>query len=72
MGELQCEDRRIMLRSRSDHKMMAACIEGVVVHELNHLLEKGHTRRFHDLMAHWVPDYKERQKILSRSPREFI
>ena len=49
-----------------------ACIEGVVVHELNHLLEKGHTRRFHDLMAHWVPDYKERQKILSRSPREFI
>lgn len=71
MGDLQCEDRRIMLRSRSDHKD-GACIEGVVVHELNHLLEKGHTRRFHDLMAHWVPDYKERQKILSRSPREFI
>lgn len=49
-----------------------ACIESVVVHELNHLLETGHTRRFHALMARWLPDYKERTKKLYNYPREFI
>lgn len=49
-----------------------ACIESVVVHELNHLLETGHTRRFHDLMAYWIPDYKERTRKLSSWPREFV
>ena len=48
------------------------CIESVVVHELNHLLETGHTPRFHALMAHWLPDYKERTKKLYEYPREFI
>ncbi|WP_297041764.1 M48 family metallopeptidase [uncultured Dialister sp.] len=48
------------------------CIESVVVHELNHLLETGHTPRFHALMVHWLPDYKERTKILTAWPREFI
>lgn len=48
------------------------CIESVVVHELNHLLETGHTPRFHALMAHWLPDYKERTKKLYEFPREFI
>lgn len=49
-----------------------ACIESVVVHEVNHLLETGHTRRFHALMARWLPDYKERTKKLYDYPREFI
>lgn len=49
-----------------------ACIEAVVVHELNHLLETGHTPRFHELMAHWIPDYKKRTKILTEWPREFV
>lgn len=48
------------------------CIESVVVHELNHLLETGHTPRFHALMARWLPDYKERTKKLYEYPREFI
>lgn len=48
------------------------CIEAVVVHELNHRLEKGHTKRFHALMAHWLPDYKERSKRLDTFPREFM
>ena len=48
------------------------CIEEVVVHELNHLLEKGHTARFHELMAHWLPDYKERNKALNQWPKEFV
>ena len=47
-------------------------IESVVVHELNHLLEPGHGPRFHALMAHWLPDYKERSKKLNSFPREFV
>jgi len=47
-------------------------IESVVVHELNHLLEPGHGPRFHTLMAHWLPDYKERSKRLNSFPREFV
>ena len=48
------------------------CIETVVVHEMNHLLETGHTRRFHRLMKGWLPDYREREKLLSSWPREFM
>lgn len=47
-------------------------IELVVVHELNHLLEKGHTPRFHDLMAHWLPDYKQREARLRSMERELV
>ncbi len=48
-----------------------ACIESVVVHELNHLLEGLHSPRFHALMTHWLPDWKERKRRLESFPREF-
>lgn len=48
------------------------CIEAVVVHELNHLLERGHTPRFHALMAHWIEDYKKRDALLNEWPKEFV
>ena len=43
-----------------------ACIEEVVVHELCHLKEASHNARFHAWMAHYLPDYKERNKILNQ------
>lgn len=48
------------------------CIESVVVHELNHLLEPSHSPRFHSLMAHWLPDYKERKAALNQAKKEFF
>lgn len=48
-----------------------SCIEAVLVHELNHLIEKGHTPRFHQLMDQWIPDWKDRTKQLNSFPREF-
>lgn len=48
------------------------CIEAVVVHELNHLLDGAHDRRFHQLMAYWIPDYRKREKALNSLPREFV
>lgn len=48
------------------------CIESVVVHELNHLIERPHSPRFHALMTKWLPDWKERRKALNASPAEFL
>lgn len=48
-----------------------ACIEYVVVHELNHRIEGPHSVRFHRLMDHWLPDWRERKKKLNESPVEF-
>lgn len=40
------------------------CLEYVVVHELCHLLERGHGPRFHALMDHFMPDWKTRRAKL--------
>ncbi len=40
------------------------CLEYVVVHELCHLLERGHGPRFHALMDTFMPDWKERRAKL--------
>ena len=39
-------------------------IELVVVHELCHIREKNHGPRFYALLAQYLPDYEERQKLL--------
>lgn len=40
------------------------CLEYVVVHELCHLLERGHGPRFHALMDAVMPDWKTRRAKL--------
>ena len=40
------------------------CLEYVVVHELCHLLERGHGPRFQALMTHFMPDWKTRRAKL--------
>lgn len=40
------------------------CIEHVVVHELCHLLEPSHNARFHSLMDHYFPRWKEARKLM--------
>jgi len=39
-------------------------IDYVVVHELAHLLELNHSKRFWAIVMSILPDYKERQKQL--------
>lgn len=41
-----------------------ALADYVIVHELCHLQELNHSRRFWDLVARTIPDYKERRKAL--------
>lgn len=40
------------------------CLEYVVVHELCHLLERGHGKRFYDLMDSFLPDWKRIRALL--------
>lgn len=42
------------------------CIEYVLVHELTHLLEPSHNKRFHRLVGEAMPDWKEHNATLNR------
>lgn len=48
------------------------CIEAVVVHELCHLFVAGHGADFYARMETYLPDYKERDRLLSSLPRELV
>ena len=48
------------------------CIEAVVVHELCHLFAAGHGPDFYARMETYLPDYKERGRLLSSLPRELV
>ena len=39
-------------------------VDLVVVHELCHIREKNHGPRFYALLEHYLPDYRERKKLL--------
>lgn len=40
-------------------------LEYVVVHELAHLIERGHNARFYAVMDQHLPDWKQRRKVLN-------
>lgn len=43
-------------------------LEFVVVHELTHLLEKNHSKRFYSLMDKFMPSWKEKSRQLDALP----
>ncbi|MCU0465920.1 MAG: M48 family metallopeptidase [Anaerolineae bacterium] len=43
-------------------------IDYVILHELCHLKELNHSKRFYALMTHILPDWKEKRQRLNRSP----
>jgi predicted metal-dependent hydrolase len=44
------------------------CLEYIVVHELAHLLERGHGERFTKLMDSFLPDWRGRRDELNSAP----
>lgn len=42
-----------------------ACFEYVLVHELVHLLERGHNARFYGFMDEFLPDWRQRREQLN-------
>lgn len=63
LGQLPAFDGRICINVRLA-LYPPECLEYVVVHELCHLLERGHGPRFHALMDTFMPDWKERRAKL--------
>lgn len=48
------------------------CIEYIVVHELAHLLEKNHNKRFYGYMDKFMPQWKEYKRELNKSAPQYI
>ena len=49
-------------------KKPAACLDYVLVHELVHLLERRHNRRFRELMDRFMPQWRLHRDELNRAP----
>ncbi|MGK7945944.1 MAG: M48 family metallopeptidase [Microcystaceae cyanobacterium] len=44
------------------------CLEYVLVHEMNHLIEPSHNHRFISLMDSFIPQWRHYQQMLNRLP----
>lgn len=42
------------------------CVEYVVVHELSHFKHPNHSKNFYNFVSAFMPDWKERKKVLNR------
>ncbi len=49
-------------------KKPAHCLEYVIVHEMAHLIEPSHSRRFWDILDRHMPDWRARRDELNRFP----
>ena len=62
-GTCNIKDRRIWL-SLALAKKPPICLEYVIVHELSHLFEKGHNKRFYTILDSYFPSRKEAESLL--------
>lgn len=62
-GSCNIRARRIWLNLELAKKS-TACLESVVVHEMVHLLERRHNKRFYALMDEYFPQWREIDKEL--------
>ncbi len=64
-----CNDRRGISYSYRVMQYPTEVIDYVVVHELAHCIEMNHSSRFYAIVARYLPDYKERIRLLRTHPR---
>lgn len=64
-----CNTRTHHIRFSSElAKKPPECLEYVVVHELAHLLEPSHNRRFYTFMDQFMPNWKQCRETLNHFP----
>ncbi len=65
-GTCNPEAGRIWLNSELAKKPVS-CLEYVLVHEMVHLLERGHTERFRGILDRLIPQWRQRLDELNRT-----
>lgn len=63
-GTCNVREKRIWINLYLVQKPLE-CVEYVVVHELCHLIEPSHSKRFYYYMDRFLPDWKEKKKRLN-------
>ena len=64
-GSCNCERQTLRLNSELV-KRNPECLEYVIVHEMLHIIEKGHNRDFYFLLNKYMPDWKNIRKKMNR------
>jgi predicted metal-dependent hydrolase len=59
--------RRILTFNYSLVEAPLSCIEYVVVHEFTHFLQPNHSANFYKQLSMFMPDWKERKKVLEKN-----
>ncbi len=62
-GSCNIQAQRIWLNLELAKKPLK-CLEYIIVHEMNHLLERYHNTRFYRLMDSWMPDWRDYKELL--------
>lgn len=70
-GSCNVAEKRILINLQLVKKPIQ-CLEYVLIHELVHLLEKNHTRRFTALVAKYCPHWKEAKRLLNDMPLDHL
>ena len=62
-----CNSAGRTLRLNSElAKRSPGCLEYVIVHEMLHIMEKGHNKKFYRLLAKYIPQWKAIRKKMNR------
>ena len=67
-GTCNVRDHRVWLAVSLAH-FSRPCTELIVVHELSHLIETGHGPRFKACMDRFLPDWRDRERLLKHESR---
>lgn len=66
-GTCNIKDKRIWINLELA-KTPLQCLEYVVVHELSHLMEPSHNKRFYNIQERYFPDWKRARQLLVEKP----
>ena len=63
-----CSSRNVITMNPLLVQAPPECVDYVLAHELVHLVEFGHTKRFYEILSRVMPDWKEREAVLKETP----
>ena len=71
LGSCNVDEKMILINLQLVKKPIE-CLEYVLTHELVHLIEKNHTKRFHSLVEQYYPNWRDAKRLLSEMPLDYF